>query len=67
MDEKKEFNVDQAMNELEEINNKLSAPDIDLKESLELYKKGVTLANECKQHLMGVEKELEIINSEEKD
>ncbi|MBO4242272.1 MAG: exodeoxyribonuclease VII small subunit [Clostridiales bacterium] len=66
MDEKKEFNVDQAMNELEEINKKLSQPDIELKESLELYKKGVTLANECREHLMGVEKELEIINSEEK-
>lgn len=60
-----EFNVDEALKELEEINGKLANPSITLNESLELYKKGVELAAKCKEHLVGVEQQLEIINGQQ--
>ena len=62
MEEKKEFNVDEGLKKLEEINRKLSAKDITLEESLKLYNEGVKLAEECRENLEGVEKELKIIN-----
>lgn len=58
----KEFNLDEALAMLDEINQKLAASDITLGDSLELYKEGVTLAAKCKEHLEGVEHELQIIN-----
>ena len=61
MEENKEFNVDEALNRLDEINQRLAAKNITLKESLELYKEGTKLAAECQEHLMGVEKELQVI------
>ena len=60
--EKKEFNVDEALNKLEEINKKLSDKEIDLEESIKLYNEGTTLAAQCKEQLQGIEKKLEIIN-----
>lgn len=65
MEEKKDFNVDEALNSLDEINQKLSQKDISLNESLALYKEGVLLASKCQEHLAGVEKELQIINGKE--
>ena len=41
---KKEFNVDEALDRLEEINKKLAEKGIPLNESLELYKEGTMLA-----------------------
>ena len=57
------FNIDQALNRLEEINRKLADKEIDLEHSLALYKEGTLLAAQCKEHLAGVEKELQILNS----
>lgn len=65
MQEKKEFNIDQALDRLEEINEKLAAQNIALNESLELYKEGALLAAQCKEHLTGIEKELILINQEQ--
>lgn len=62
MADKKEFNVDEALARLEEINNRMSDKDIPLNESLELYKEGTELAAKCQEHLQGVEKTLKIIN-----
>ena len=59
-----EFNIDKALERLEEINDKLSAQDILLSESIELYKEGTILASKCKEQLMGIEKELKILNQE---
>ena len=59
---KKEFNVDESLDRLEEINKKLAEKGIPLNESLELYKEGTMLATKCKEHLEGVEKQLQIIN-----
>ncbi|MBO4873083.1 MAG: exodeoxyribonuclease VII small subunit [Lachnospiraceae bacterium] len=56
------FNVDEALDRLEEINRKLEEKDITLQDSLTLYKEGTELAAKVKARLVGVEKELEIIN-----
>ena len=62
MEEKKEFNVDEGLKQLEEINRKLSEKDITLEESLKLYNDGIKLAAACRENLEGVEKKLQIIN-----
>lgn len=62
MADKKEFNVDEALDRLEEINKKLADKDIALNGSLELYKEGTVLASKCQEHLSGVEKTLKTIN-----
>ncbi len=64
MSEQKTFNIDDALNELEEINRKLSAKEISLDESIRLYNDGTVLATKCQEHLAGVEKELKIVNAE---
>ncbi len=61
----KEFNIEQSLMRMEEINTLLSREGTSLQESLELYKEGVALAEECKKSLEGVEKQLKIINPEE--
>lgn len=60
-----EFDVDEALERLEEINAKLASGDQALTDSIELYKEGVTLASKCKEHLEGVEQELRIVNKNE--
>ncbi len=64
-DKNEEFDVDEALERLEEINSKLAEGDQALTESIELYKEGVTLASKCKEHLEGVEQELKVINKNE--
>ena len=58
----KTFNVDEALDRLEEINEELSQKDISLDESIKLYNEGTVLAAKCRDHLEGVEKELKIVN-----
>lgn len=58
------FNVDEALNQLETINRQLANKEIGLNESMELYKEGVALAAKCKEHLDGVETQLQIINGD---
>ena len=64
--EKKEdaFDVEKALERLEEINSELGKSGTSLKTSLELYKEGVQLAEQCKTHLEGVEKEIKILSEE---
>jgi exodeoxyribonuclease VII small subunit len=62
--EEKDFNVDEALDRLEAINQKLEEKDISLQDSLTLYKEGTELAAKVKARLVGVEKELEIIGGE---
>ena len=56
------FDIDAALNRLEEINARLADKDILLNESLDLYKEGTELAAKCKDQLKGIEKELIILN-----
>ena len=62
--EEKDFNVDEALDRLEAINQKLEEKELSLQDSLTLYKEGTELAAKVKARLVGVEKELEIIGDE---
>lgn len=57
-----EFNIDEALARLEEINNRISDKNLPLNESIKLYTEGTQLAEECKKHLEGVRTELKILN-----
>lgn len=63
-EKKDEFDVEKALERLEEINSELAKSGTSLKASLDLYKEGVKLAEECKTHLEGVEKEIKILSEE---
>ena len=56
------FDVDEALNRLEDINARLAGDEMALSESIGLYKEGVQLADQCRKHLEGVEQELQIVN-----
>ncbi len=60
--ENKDFNIDEALGRLEEINNKLSDKNASLDESIKLYNEGSELAKKCQEHLEGVEIQLQILN-----
>ena len=60
--EERKFDVDAGLKRLEEINQKLAESGITLEESIRLYNEGTQLAAKCKEHLEGVEKELQIVN-----
>ena len=64
MEENKEFNIDEALNRLEEINNKLSDKNASLDESIKLYNEGSELAKKCQEHLSGIETQLKILNGD---
>ena len=57
-----DFNIDEALKRLEAINSSLSAEDIPLTESIELYKEGTMLAAKCREQLQGIKAELKILN-----
>ena len=59
------FNIDEALEKLEEINNRLSDKDISLEESLKLYNEGTVLAQKSRDHLADVEKQLQIVNEQQ--
>ena len=61
---KEEFNVDEALDRLEEINNRLAGGELTLQESIELYREGVLLATKSREHLEGVEQELQVVNQD---
>ena len=62
---KEEFNIEEALARLEEINQELTKSGTTLKDSMALYKEGVELAAKCKENLEGVEKEIQILNEGE--
>ena len=62
---KEEFDVEKALERLEEINELLSKSGTSLKDSMALYKEGVELSDKCKENLEGVEKEIKILSGEE--
>lgn len=65
MAEKKEFDIEKALERLEEINELLAKSGTSLKDSMALYKEGVELSDKCKVNLEGVEKEIKILSGEE--
>ena len=62
---KEEFNIEEALARLDEINQELTKSGTTLKDSMALYKEGVELAAKCKENLEGVEKEIQILNEGE--
>lgn len=60
--EEESFDVDEALNRMEEINTRLAGGEMTLQESITLYKEGVALATKAREHLEGVEKELQIVD-----
>ena len=65
--ENNDFNIDEALARLEEINNKLSDKNASLDESIKLYNEGSALAKKCQEHLEGVETQLQILNDNDQD
>jgi len=65
MEESKEFNIDEALNRLTEINHRLAEEGVTLSESLALYKEGVELAEKCRENLDSIEKEIIILTPED--
>lgn len=59
--EKETINIDEALDRLDEINQKLSDKDIALSDAIALYQEGVKVAAACKENLAGLEKTLETI------
>ena len=55
---KKEVKFDDALQQLEEIIRKLEAGNLPLEESIELYKKGMTLSTDCHKKLQKIEAEV---------
>lgn len=53
--------IEENMMRLEEINKLMNNASIKLDESFKLYKEGVELVEICKKQLIGVEKEMEIL------
>ncbi|MGN0438814.1 MAG: exodeoxyribonuclease VII small subunit [Lachnospiraceae bacterium] len=62
MEDKKEtFQLEHAFQEIEQIIGQLESDQLSLKESIDLYGKGVKLVANCKEELAGIEKEMIII------
>ena len=58
---KKEMKIEEALNKLAEINEKLSAEDISLEDSVNLFKEGVELTKLCQKKLDDAKQEIEQI------
>ena len=58
---KKEMKFEEALNKLAEINEKLSAEDISLEDSVKLFKEGVELTKLCQKKLDDAKQEIEHI------
>lgn len=57
----KEFELEMAFKELEEIIGKLESEEVPLKDSIALYGKGAKLLGRCRDELTGIEKEMIVI------
>jgi len=55
---KETFNFKEALLELKEINEEFDQEDIDLDRALEKFKRGLVLAQQCKERLKEVENEV---------
>lgn len=58
---KKEMKFEDALNKLAEINEKLSAEDISLEDSVKLFKEGIELTKFCQKKLDDAKQEIEQI------
>ncbi len=49
------MNFDEALSQLEQVVRQLEAGNLPLERSIELYKQGMSLSNECHQKLQKIE------------
>ena len=56
---KKDMKFEEALNKLAEINEKLSADDVSLEESVKLFKEGVEITRLCQKKLDDAKQEIE--------
>jgi len=59
--EKQELSLEQSLEQLEQVMEELSSPDLSLEESFAKYKQGMDLLLKCNQAIDKVEKELMIL------
>lgn len=59
---KKEIKFEDALKKLSEINEKLSAEDISLEESVNLFKEGIELTKFCQKKLDEAKQEIEQVS-----
>ena len=52
------MNFDEALQQLEQVVRQLEAGNLPLERSIELYKQGMALSNECHQKLQHIESEV---------
>lgn len=64
---KSENNLEQSLDEIEIIIEKMDKENLSLEESFELYNKGIQLCKKCNEKIDKVEKQLEIISGGNKD
>lgn len=62
--EKPQVSVEEAFRQLEQIIADMEAPDVTLESSMQLYRTGVDLLNQCKMKLDGIEAEMIILTEE---
>lgn len=60
-EEEKELSLEQSLEQLEQVMEDLSSPELSLEESFAMYKKGMDLLLKCNQAIDKVEKELMIL------
>lgn len=61
---KKEFNIDQGFDQLDQIIETLSSEDVKLSDAVKLYTEGVGIIKQCKDSLDKVEKELILLDKD---
>ncbi|NLB34705.1 MAG: exodeoxyribonuclease VII small subunit [Elusimicrobia bacterium] len=62
-----ELSFEQALDELEEISDRLSEGMLPLEESINLFERGVELKNLCSKKLETAEKKIKILSDDGKD
>lgn len=62
---KKDFNFEEAIEELENIVEKLEHGEFSLDESLDFFQKGVALSKQCSKKLDEVEKKISLLIEDE--
>lgn len=63
-DNRESFSVEEAFTKLSDIVEKMDEPEVTLEESMQLYRNGVELLNQCGDTLDRIEKELIILTEE---
>lgn len=58
---KSKFSIEEAFEELDQILQALENPELNLSDSMNLYKKGVRLLDKCNQTLDKTEKEIIVL------